>query len=565
MNPYLWESIGELAKMGINLQLANIFKVGFGRSSSTDDSVETNHRDPFISPANPTFGLSLQPSSTFKTTFKTSQNFLRSNNTAVQGRPSNDSIMNTPTAQTTANNNNNNNSISNGFVDHSNDTFSTPVDEFRSLRHQSNLPLAPQKRSSRNISNGSNASFNERRPNRLALSNSSSSLSSSSIKRLGSSRTTDNAALFQNVNSNSNAMLSNILKRGGGGGGGNIKVNKPFDQENTARKEAEKYISDLYCRLTKGYIHFSRYECEDALRVFNQLASDQRDTPWVLSKIGRLHFELVNYLESEKVFMRLREIDKYRTQDMEFFSTTLWHLRKEVKLSFLAHELMDIDRTSPEAWCVLGNSFSLQRETDQALKCFKRAIQLDPNSAYAHTLRAHEHVSNDAYEAAQDSFRLAIRVDNRHYNAWYGLGMVFMRLGNIDMAEYHFERARKINPSNVVLMCCVGMVLEKKGRMAEALEKYKRACEIQPNSALSRYKKARALISLKLYNAALTEFDHLKTLAPDEASVHFLLGQLYKILQKRQLAVKHYTIALNLDPKGSHLIRDALEGLSSEV
>jgi len=33
---------------------------------------------------------------------------------------------------------------------------------------------------------------------------------------------------------------------------------------------------------------------------------------------------------------------------MEFYSTTLWHLQKEVELSYLAQELTDIDKNSPE-------------------------------------------------------------------------------------------------------------------------------------------------------------------------------------------------------------------------
>lgn len=35
---------------------------------------------------------------------------------------------------------------------------------------------------------------------------------------------------------------------------------------------------------------------------------------------------------------------------MEFYSTTLWHLQKEIELSYLAQELTEIDKNSPEVW-----------------------------------------------------------------------------------------------------------------------------------------------------------------------------------------------------------------------
>ena len=56
---------------------------------------------------------------------------------------------------------------------------------------------------------------------------------------------------------------------------------------------------------------------------------------------------------------------------------------------------MDLDKTSPEAWCVVGNCFSLQKEHEIAIKFFQRALQLDPSFTYAHTLSGHEYAANE--------------------------------------------------------------------------------------------------------------------------------------------------------------------------
>jgi tetratricopeptide (TPR) repeat protein len=56
-------------------------------------------------------------------------------------------------------------------------------------------------------------------------------------------------------------------------------------------------------------------------------------------------------------------------------------------------------------------------------------------------------------------------------------------------------------------------------------------------------------MSLGDTDSALKELITLKDLAPDEAMVHFLLGRLYKSTREKGLAVRHFTIALNLDPK----------------
>ncbi len=103
---------------------------------------------------------------------------------------------------------------------------------------------------------------------------------------------------------------------------------------------------------------------------------------------------------------------------MEYFATLLWHLGDAPALSFLAQSLIAVNRESPEAWIATGNCLSLQREYDEALRCFRRAATLDPSRAYAYTLSGHEAVEMDEYDRAISFYQMAIRSDVRHYNAW---------------------------------------------------------------------------------------------------------------------------------------------------
>lgn len=43
------------------------------------------------------------------------------------------------------------------------------------------------------------------------------------------------------------------------------------------------------------------------------------------------------------------------------YSTVLWHMKKEVEVSYLAQEAIAQDRRSPHAWAIMGNCFSLQK------------------------------------------------------------------------------------------------------------------------------------------------------------------------------------------------------------
>ena len=326
---------------------------------------------------------------------------------------------------------------------------------------------------------------------------------------------------------------------------------KPPRTESNINKDVEALhtLLDLFARIAAAHLALTRYDCQLAILNYNALPSSQRETPYILAQIGKAYYEQASYPEAEKFFIRVKTLCPSRLEDMEVYSTVLWHMKNEVELAYLAHELIETERLSPQAWCAIGNSFSLQREHDQALKCFRRATQIDPHFAYGFTLQGHEYVANEEFDKALDSYRSAVGADGRHYNAWYGLGKVYEKLGKWEIAEQHYRTAAKINPTNAVLTCCIGVVLEKCKKPHDALIMYGRACALAPGNALSRFKKARCLMGLGRPKEALVELKVLKDMAPDEANVHFLLGRLYKMLRMRGEAVRCFTMALNLDPK----------------
>ncbi|EWC46968.1 hypothetical protein DRE_03730 [Drechslerella stenobrocha 248] len=324
---------------------------------------------------------------------------------------------------------------------------------------------------------------------------------------------------------------------------------------------AHAVILDVYKKLGNALVNLCRFDCKAAVASYQGLHTSQRETPYVLAKLGRALYELSKYTEAGECFAKVRQLDPLRMQEMETYSTLLWHLKKDVELSYLAHELFDLDRVSPQAWCALGNCYSLQRDHDQALRCFRRATQIDDGLAYAYTLQGHEHLSNDDLEKAMACFRSALSADGRHYNAWYGIGKVYEKSGKNDMALRHYKTAYSINPTNVVLICCVGAAFEKEGNYKQALVHYSKACDLAPTSALSKFRKARVLIGLGKLHLARDELVSIKDIAPDEANVHFMLARVYKLLHEKQLAIKHFTSALHLDPRASALIKEAMESL----
>ncbi|EDO43788.1 predicted protein, partial [Nematostella vectensis] len=316
----------------------------------------------------------------------------------------------------------------------------------------------------------------------------------------------------------------------------------------------------LLRHIGQAYRQLCGYESREALLLFSTLPTHHYNTTWVLSQVGRAHFELAEYQLAEKVFSQVQHLDPSRLEGMEIYSTILWHLQKEVELSSLAHHLVEVDRSSPEAWCATGNCFSLQKEHDTAIKFFQRAVQVDQACTYAYTLLGHEYVLTEELDRAMSCYRMAIRSDPRHYNAWYGVGMIYYKQEKFNLAEVHFRKALSINPSSSVLYCHVGVVQHAMRKSEAALATINKAMLIDPKNPLCKFHRASILFSIDKYQEALHELEDLKKIVPREALVYFLIGKVYKKLGQAHLAQMNFSWAIDLDPKGANnQIKDAID------
>ncbi|KAH0626899.1 hypothetical protein JD844_002192, partial [Phrynosoma platyrhinos] len=341
---------------------------------------------------------------------------------------------------------------------------------------------------------------------------------------------------------------------------GKIASVTPQIQAFTLQKAAAEGLMSLLRDMGKGYLALCSYNCKEAIHILSHLPSHHYNTGWVLCHIGRAYFELAEYMQAERIFSEVRRIENYRVEGMEIYSTTLWHLQKDVALSVLSKDLTDMDKNSPEAWCAAGNCFSLQREHDIAIKFFQRAIQVDPNYAYAYTLLGHEFVLTEELEKALACFRNAIRMNPRHYNAWYGLGMIYYKQEKFSLAEMHFQKALHINPQSSVLLCHIGVVQHALKKSEKALDTLNKAINIDPKNPLCKFHRASVLFANEKYKYALQELEELKQIVPKESLVYFLIGKVYKKLGQTHLALMNFSWAMDLDPKGANnQIKEAID------
>lgn len=210
-------------------------------------------------------------------------------------------------------------------------------------------------------------------------------------------------------------------------------------------KNPEDWLRTIFVKFAKAERHLSRFEATQAIETLMTLEVEQRRSWRASIGVGRARMETLDYAAAEKAFAAARESAPYQIAHSDLHSTLLWHLNRNTDLSYLAQQIMGLAPLSVEAWICTGNVFSLIDDHANALKCFKRAIQIvegdglslgnglmDPSSMsvlragsvatseYPYVLAGHECVAMEEWENALTFFRHAVTRRRRSYTPWYG-------------------------------------------------------------------------------------------------------------------------------------------------
>lgn len=402
-------------------------------------------------------------------------------------------------------------------------------------------PRSPPRKTKQRLTskmNLANSALNEMN-NEKCQKQTEQTLEKEKIETITSATTNDNKVLINNSINNAQNIAQHIL---------NLK------------KHSVEGLMSLMRTLGDGYMQLSQYNCTLAIESFSSIPKQHLTSSYVQSVIAKGHYERRDYEQSARIFQEIHQREPHRLELMEIYSSVLWHLQRDVKLSALAQDLWAQDKLSPITWCTVGNLFSLLKEHEMAIKFFERAVQVDPDFAYSYALLGHELVITEELEKAMSCFRTAVLKDPRSYNAWYGIGSIYSKQERYDLAEHHFKHALEINSQSSVIMVHLGVMQFNLHKTSQALQTLDAAIAADPKNPLAKYQRGSIYFQCGRYTDALTELEQLKEMVPKESIVYYIIGKIYGKMNKKDLSLMNFSWATDLDPKGANnQIKDAFD------
>ena len=196
----------------------------------------------------------------------------------------------------------------------------------------------------------------------------------------------------------------------------------------------------------------------------------------------------------------------------------------------------------------LGVELAGQRNIEEAISAFRKAISFDPAYTNAHyclgTLLSGQGQADDAIA----SFRMALDLQPDHFDSLFNMANALQMLGDFVQAEVTYRNAIAVNPHHAGAYDNLGNTLKAQGKLVEALSAYEQATTVDPNFANAYYNLGVLQMEQARPENAISSFRHALTLAPDHPALLCNLGLAYRDTNQLDDAVDCYGKALEINP-----------------
>ena len=165
-----------------------------------------------------------------------------------------------------------------------------------------------------------------------------------------------------------------------------------------------------------------------------------------------------------------------------------------------------------------------KRQVDEAIKCYRQAIALDPKLAVAHTNLGMALVSKRKLDDAIASCRRAVALDANEANAQVGLGWSLNANGAADEAIACCRQAIALDAKNANAHFVLGDALLGKWKMDEAIASYRQAIVLDPKHVPARANLGFSLTVKGDVDEAIVWLRQALTLAPKDIDANYWMG-----------------------------------------
>jgi tetratricopeptide (TPR) repeat protein len=208
----------------------------------------------------------------------------------------------------------------------------------------------------------------------------------------------------------------------------------------------------------------------------------------------------------------------------------------------------------------LGLIYQSRGKDQDAVKEFRRALELDSTSDAAYVGLATSYASLGRNQEAEDAYRRAIELHKDYWGGYSALGAFLAKQGRYDEAAAQFKRVVELAPENVRGYTNLGAIYYLQGKYPEAQQLYEKSLTIQPNyRAYSNlgtlyFYQGRYADSARMFEQALKLNDKDSRMWVYAAAAYYWAGERGQAMRDYEHAAQLIENELKINPRDPKLL-----------
>ncbi len=201
-----------------------------------------------------------------------------------------------------------------------------------------------------------------------------------------------------------------------------------------------------------------------------------------------------------------------------------------------------------QQWLDEGNAYYDAGQYDKAIADYTRALQLDPEFAWAYIERGNAYGELQQYDKAIADYDQALTLDPKDTRAYRNRGNAYYVLQQYDKAIADYGQALTLDPESALAYSMRGDAYGELRQYDKAIADYTQVLQLDPESIGAYIERGNAYYVLQQYDKAIADYGQALTLDPESALAYSMRGDAYYALQQYGKAIQDYDQALELDP-----------------
>ncbi|MBN3922249.1 tetratricopeptide repeat protein [Nostoc sp. NMS4] len=245
------------------------------------------------------------------------------------------------------------------------------------------------------------------------------------------------------------------------------------------------------------------------------------------------------FIQAEEVYRQIIDVNPKQSEALYGLGMLLQQQGKYQNAEQFFQAALELQPEAGPIYNSLGFALQQQGKLEEAIACYEKALLILPDS-----IEVQINISNILH--IQGKLSPEEQVHYADLNQQFALGR--QQADDFKFAELYYRQAIALQPNLVQAHNNLGEVLQKQGRLNDALKSYEQALKINPDYAYAYHNLGYFFQQKGNFEQAIEAYEKALSILPDFAASYNNLGNIFKIQNRIDAAIESYQKALKLRP-----------------